>query len=97
MAGMPDRRGDAVAAALGIITVRFGEPMPSAWCHYCGREGADTRDHVVARARGGSNAWWNLVPAHKACNAAKRDGSGYCSCAFCTRARDLNSVLRKAV
>lgn len=85
----PVRKRDPVAAACGIITVSFNAPMPSAWCHYCGGPGADTRDHVVARSRGGSNSWWNLVPAHESCNRKKGSGSTICACAFCERAKYL--------
>lgn len=91
----PSRERDPVAAACGIITVKFGEPMPSAWCHYCGKVGADTRDHVVARSRGGSDAWWNLVPAHGKCNRSKSDRSTVCECTFCDRAKYLHSLRRK--
>lgn len=92
----PSRGRDPVAAACGIITVAFGEPMPSAWCHYCGGPGANTRDHVVARAHGGSNSWWNLVPAHGACNRKKGASNTACWCAFCDRAKYLHGQRRKA-
>ena len=36
-------------------------------CHWCG-EPADTVDHVVALADGGSNTLDNLVPACRRCN-----------------------------
>ncbi len=43
-------------------------------CMYCGKEYADhdlTRDHVVARSRGGRDVWDNVVAACKRCNHAK--------------------------
>lgn len=91
----PERTRDPVAATCGIITVSFGEPIPSAWCHYCGRPGANTRDHVVARSRGGANSWWNLVPAHEDCNRKKGSSSGVCDCAFCDRAKYLHGQRRR--
>ena len=40
-------------------------------CHLCGLPGADTADHLVPRAAGGTNELDNLRPAHKACNSAR--------------------------
>jgi 5-methylcytosine-specific restriction endonuclease McrA len=40
-------------------------------CWLCGEPGADTRDHVVSIARGGTNAPSNIRPAHRACNSSK--------------------------
>lgn len=50
-------------------------------CWLCGGDGADTADHVIPRARGGSNAVSNLRPAHASCNysaggALSRGGRG---------------------
>lgn len=51
-----------------MVAYRFrGQP-----CFYCGRE-ADCNDHLVARARGGTDASHNLVPACQRCNSRKRD------------------------
>lgn len=33
-------------------------------CWMCGREGADTIDHLLERSRGGTNDITNLRPAH---------------------------------
>ncbi|MGO1385749.1 MAG: HNH endonuclease [Arachnia sp.] len=33
-------------------------------CHICGHDDADTADHVVPIARGGTNDITNLKPAH---------------------------------
>lgn len=44
-------------------------------CHYCRKKfKADelTMDHVVAVARGGTSTRGNVVPACRACNAAKK-------------------------
>ncbi len=43
-------------------------------CWICGRPGADSVDHVVALAKGGTNALDNLRPAHLfPCNRSKGD------------------------
>ncbi|MFZ9392589.1 MAG: HNH endonuclease [Ilumatobacteraceae bacterium] len=42
-------------------------------CHICGKGGADTIDHIVAVAWGGSDDITNLAPAHTSCNSRKRD------------------------
>lgn len=41
-------------------------------CQYCGAA-AESIDHVVPRAKGGSHTWENVVAACRACNTAKRD------------------------
>lgn len=40
-------------------------------CHYCGLPGATTADHVIPKAKGGSDDPSNLVAAHNPCNASK--------------------------
>lgn len=44
-------------------------------CHWCGGEftKADpaTADHVIPKARGGTNDEQNLVPAHRSCNSRR--------------------------
>jgi 5-methylcytosine-specific restriction endonuclease McrA len=40
-------------------------------CWLCGRAGADTLDHVVPVAYGGTNTPANLRPAHKSCNSRR--------------------------
>lgn len=40
-------------------------------CQYCKKE-ADTIDHVIPLARGGSNDISNLVPACRSCNSSKQ-------------------------
>lgn len=39
-------------------------------CWLCGEPGADTVDHVVPLASGGTNERSNLKPAHLSCNSA---------------------------
>jgi 5-methylcytosine-specific restriction endonuclease McrA len=57
-------------------------------CWLCGRDGADSADHLLPRSMGGSDALENLRPAHRVCNSARgnriggtsrapRDGSGW--------------------
>jgi 5-methylcytosine-specific restriction endonuclease McrA len=40
-------------------------------CWLCGGAGADSADHVVARAKGGSHEESNLRAAHRWCNSSK--------------------------
>ena len=40
-------------------------------CHICGRAGANSVDHLVPRAHGGSDDPANLAAAHKSCNEAR--------------------------
>ena len=43
-------------------------------CHICGRPGADSVDHIIPLAKGGTNAMGNLKPAHLfPCNRSKSD------------------------
>lgn len=84
---IPDPQHDSIAGACGISPVSFDRPIPAdAVCHYCGRDNADTRDHIVPRAKRGTDAWWNLVPCCEPCNRHKTDADTTCHCAFCTRA-----------
>lgn len=51
-------------------------------CWRCGRHGADTVDHVVPLAHGGTHALDNLRPAHRHCNLSagatvRRGRSGF--------------------
>lgn len=78
---------DPIAEGCGVAFVPYGVDFPDGLtCHYCKKNPARTRDHVVARSRLGSDAYWNLVPACKKCNSAKADKDTWCHCAFCTRA-----------
>lgn len=40
-------------------------------CHICRKPGATVVDHIIPRARGGSNDPSNLAAAHAACNLTK--------------------------
>ena len=44
-------------------------------CWICGQRGADTADHLISLAEGGSNDMSNLRPAHRRCNS-RRGGQG---------------------
>lgn len=78
---------DPIARGCDVPSVPYGVDFPEGLsCHYCGRSPAKTRDHIVARSRLGSDAYWNLVPACKRCNDKKKDGDPWCQCAYCTRA-----------
>jgi len=80
---------DPVAVRCEIVLVSYSiSPIPAhAYCHYCKTRPGATRDHIVPQSRGGSSAWWNLVPCCQSCNAKKADSGGWCNCAFCARAK----------
>jgi 5-methylcytosine-specific restriction enzyme A len=44
-------------------------------CHWCGgaftKDDPATADHIVPKARGGTNDESNLVPAHRSCNSRR--------------------------
>ena len=40
-------------------------------CYLCGKDGADTIDHVIPLIKGGNHDLKNLRPAHEACNQEK--------------------------
>lgn len=40
-------------------------------CHLCGLPGADTADHVIPYADGGTDDIGNLRPAHEQCNKSR--------------------------
>lgn len=42
-------------------------------CGYCGKEGANTLDHIVAESRQGTREKSNLVPCCGSCNLSKGD------------------------
>jgi len=101
-----DWTGDALAAQVGIPRLSMSLPMPVGLrCHYCGsgsRGGvgltgrkATTRDHIVPVAAGGSNQWWNLVPACAECNQAKGDAAPDCTCGYCTRSVSVHAKMRE--
>lgn len=41
------------------------------WCHYCGKNVARHRDHVIPRSAGGPNASWNRLPSCWPCDRRK--------------------------
>ncbi len=54
---------------------RFRRSILDEWpeCAYCGRKHPTTLDHVIPRARGGSQERRNLIGACGACNLEKSD------------------------
>lgn len=72
------------ASANGPRRVRYGR-LPPGWdkvakrvlirdayiCALCGKGGADSADHIVPRARGGTHDMANLQAAHSWCNSRK--------------------------
>lgn len=42
-------------------------------CHLCGQPGADTADHLVPVAQGGTHTPSNLRAAHQTCNRKRGD------------------------
>lgn len=51
---------------------RAAQLAENPWCHWCGAP-ADTADHLVPVARGGTHARSNLVSACSTCNLSRRD------------------------
>jgi len=63
-----------------------GRIMPKGWkkiskaviardngiCHICGLPGANSADHIIPHAKGGSDEMINLRAAHMKCNEKKR-------------------------
>lgn len=83
---LPEKEHDPIAIGAGVVPVSFTEPIAvDAPCHYCGKL-ATTRDHIVPKAKRGTDAWWNLVPACEPCNRRKSHEDTTCRCAFCSRA-----------
>jgi 5-methylcytosine-specific restriction endonuclease McrA len=54
-------------------TVAYAEMLRHDPCSYCGdNAGANERDHIVPRSRGGEDHWMNLTSACESCNYLKR-------------------------
>lgn len=84
---------DEVARECRVPVTRISLRVPvGATCHYCTRP-ATTKDHIVPKARGGSNYYWNLVPACASCNTNKAAKTTTCKCAFCERSKELHLLL----
>lgn len=41
-------------------------------CCLCGKDGANSADHVLPRKRGGSSHPTNLIPSHLSCNSSRQ-------------------------
>lgn len=87
---------DELAKRYGIPRLSFMMRMPVGYkCHYCDKAGT-TRDHIVPDSKGGSNLWFNLVPACVDCQRKKADGVGDCDCMYCLRSRKLHAEAENA-
>lgn len=62
--------GHLVKQLRAVVFERYGRV-----CWLCGADGADTVDHVRARAVGGTDAMDNLRPAHGFCNTGRGAGA----------------------
>jgi 5-methylcytosine-specific restriction endonuclease McrA len=40
-------------------------------CVLCGKQGANSADHILPRIHGGNESVYNLVPAHLSCNSRR--------------------------
>lgn len=65
---MPKRTGRPWRRLIPVVLRRDGGT-----CHLCGRQGADTADHLVPHAHGGSDQLDNLKAAHRWCNRVRGD------------------------
>jgi 5-methylcytosine-specific restriction endonuclease McrA len=63
---LPCWNGDRVPRFRALVFATYGTD-----CWLCGGPGADTVDHVQARAMGGTDALQNLRPAHAFCNTGR--------------------------
>lgn len=85
--GISRRRNKGVHVSTSKRKAIFKDP-----CYFCGGE-ANTIDHMVARARGGTSDPSNLVPACAVCNCMKSDKSYDELIAFCNELQCM--ILRK--
>lgn len=72
-AAREQRRGSSTARGYGSQWQRVSRAVldrDGRVCHYCGRP-ATTADHVIPKARGGTDDPDNLVAACVSCNSAK--------------------------
>lgn len=58
----------------GAATTAYRDALRRDPCAYCGDRSAHL-DHVVPRAKGGTNDWTNLAPACASCNQLKGSAS----------------------
>lgn len=59
--------GRWVVELTALVLVTYGRR-----CHLCGRMGATTADHLIARKHGGPDTLANLRPAHLSCNSSRQ-------------------------
>jgi 5-methylcytosine-specific restriction endonuclease McrA len=67
-AGLPDNPNADIPQ---VLYQRYIEAIKRDPCVWCTRKGG-TRDHIVPRASGGSDAWWNIAGACPKCNSKRQ-------------------------
>lgn len=70
-----------------------GDPLH---CHYCGvglTAANRTRDHIVPRSAGGTQAIVNLTHSCETCNQKKSSDERWCACITCMAAVAYHAVL----
>lgn len=60
--------GRKVSELRDLVIATYGDV-----CCLCGHRGSNTVEHVIPRARGGTDDIENLRPAHKSCNVSRQD------------------------
>lgn len=73
-----------------------------AHCHYCGvrlTKSTRTRDHVIPRSKGGSDAGFNIVLACPGCNVKKGDTmpGPIAHCEYCEHAMRMHRIRVTAI
>lgn len=72
------RRRTRLADGMSAVDIRmsadYRRRIADDPCYYCGTRADEMQDdHLIPLARGGTDHWFNLVRACRACNASKRD------------------------
>ena len=67
------KRGNRIMGSKPKGKVRRAILKQDSKCVYCRVRFSTEVDHILPRARGGSNSWFNLVGSCAKCNRAKRD------------------------
>lgn len=64
-------RGGGSRAWRGVVRATL--QAKGTTCALCGLPGADSADHIIPVAAGGSDQLLNLQPAHRRCNSQRQD------------------------